>query len=146
VRRRLALVLAAAAFLVVSFFLARWLTTESRERAAVTALLRAQARGDVGAMLARLDGCATDRRCAALQARNARRLRRPGRLEILAYHSSTAYALGAARGLTRVAWHVRGRGLPVVQCVEVQRGGSLLSRRSVTLRWLTAPIGRQAGC
>jgi hypothetical protein len=146
VRRSLALALAAAAFLVVSLLLARWLTTEGRERSEVIALLRAQARGDAGAMLARLDHCASDAGCAALQRRNAERLRRPGRLEVLAYDSGTSYALGAARGLTRVAWQVPGRGLPIVQCVEVDRGGSVVAGRSITLRRLSAPIGRESAC
>ena len=145
-RRALVIALAAAGFLVVSFFLARWLTAEGREREEVVALLRAQARGDAGAMLTRLDGCAADVRCAALQRRNATRLHRPGRVEILAYDSATSYALGAAQGLTRVAWQVPGRGLPVVQCVEVRRGGSVLSGRSITLIRLSAPIGRESGC
>jgi hypothetical protein len=147
VRRSLAvpLALGAAVFLAVSLFLAGWLTTEGRERDAVTALLRAQARGDARGMLARLDGCAADAACAARQRRNAQRLRRPGRLQILAYDSGTAYALGAAKGLTRVAWQVPGRGLPVVQCVTVRRGGTALSR-SITLERLSAPIGRESSC
>jgi hypothetical protein len=147
VRRSLVLPIAAGAvaFLAVSFFLARWLTTEGREREAITALLRAQARGDARGMLARLDGCATNSGCAALQRTNARRLRRPGRLEILAYDSGTAYALGAKTGPTRVAWQVPGRGLPIVQCITVDRGGSALTR-SLTLRRLSAPIGRQSSC
>jgi hypothetical protein len=146
VRRTLAIAVAAAAFLAVSFFLARWLTAEGRERQEVVALLRAQARGDARAMLARLDGCAADGRCAALQQRNAARLRRRGPVEVLAYDSATSYALGAASGLTRVAWQVPGRGLPVVQCVEVRRGGSALAGRSITLMRLSAPIGRQSSC
>jgi hypothetical protein len=146
VRRRLAVVAAAVAFLLVTLLVARWLTTEGRERDAVTGLLRAQARGDAGAMLRRLDGCRADARCAATVRADARRLRRPGRLEILAYDSGTAYALGASSGPTRVAWRVVGRGLPVVQCVEVARGGTVLAGRSVTLRRLSAPIGRESPC
>lgn len=141
----LPLALGGVAFLVISLFLARWLTTEGRERDAVSALLRAQARGDERGMLALLDGCAANRACVALQQRNAQRLRRPGRLQILAYDSGTAYALGAARGLTRVAWQVPGRGLPVVQCVLVDRGGTALSR-TLTLQRLSAPIGRESPC
>jgi hypothetical protein len=146
VRRRLVIALAVVAFLVITLFLARWLTAEGRERDQVVALLRAQARGDARAMLAQLDDCAAEERCAALQRANARRLRRPGKVEILAYDSATAYALGRARGPTRVAWQVEGRGLPVVQCVEVQRAGSAFGGRTITLRRLSAPIGRQSGC
>jgi hypothetical protein len=134
------------AFLALSFLLARWLTTENRERNAVYALLRDQARGDAPAMLERLDGCAADPRCAAAVRRNADRLRRPGEVKILAYESATAYALGSAEGLTRVAWTVVDEGLPVVQCVDVRRGGTVLAGRAVTLRRLSPPIGRQSSC
>ena len=61
-------------FLGVSLLLARYLSTENSERDAVYALLRDQARGDVPAMLRRLDGC--DARCRAAVASNARRLER----------------------------------------------------------------------
>jgi hypothetical protein len=141
-----AIAVAAVAFVAVAALLARWLTTEGRERGQVTALLRAQARGDVRAMLAALPGCAADRACAELQRANARRLRRTGSLEILAYDSATAYALGAESGPTRVAWQVPGRGLPVVQCVLVRRSGSALAGRTVALLRLSAPIGREAPC
>ena len=56
--------LAVAAFLAVSFAVARWLTQDSRERGAVTDLLRAQGRGDAAAMLALLDGLRPPRRLA----------------------------------------------------------------------------------
>jgi hypothetical protein len=149
VSRRALLPLLAAGlvvFLGVSFLLARWLTTESRERNAVYALLEDQARGDAGAMLERLDGCEADPACVATTRRNAERLARPGEVKILAYESGTAYALGSAAGLTRVAWTVIDRGLPVVQCVDVRREGSVVAGRAITLRRLSPPIGRQSSC
>ena len=133
-------------FLAISFELARYLNTESQERGAVFALLQAQARGDAGAMLARLDGCAMKPACAATQRRNAQLLRRPGEVKILAYDSKTAYALGAKQGPTRVAWTVIDRGLPVVQCVDVQRTGTALAGRAITLRRLSPPIARTGTC
>jgi hypothetical protein len=133
-------------FLAISFELARWLSTENRERDAVYGLLAAQARGDLGAMLSRLDGCSRRPPCRATQLANARRLRRPGRVKILAYDSKTAYAFGDARGPTRVAWTVIGHGLPVVQCISVHRGGSAFAGRSITLTALSAPIGNEATC
>jgi beta-lactamase class A len=146
VSRRIKLLIAAGAlaFLVVSFLLARYLTTENRERDAVYALLRDQARGDAAAMLARLDGC--DARCRAAVQADARRLRRPGTVKILSYDSSTAYALGGASGPTRVAWTIVDRQLPVVQCVEVQRTGNVLTGRAINLRRLSVPIDRQGTC
>ena len=134
------------AFMGISFLLARWLNTESQERGAVFALLQAQARGDARAMLARLAGCASDPRCAAAVKRNAARLRRAGEVKILAYDSATLYALGPARGATRVAWTVIDRGLPVVQCVDVQRRGTVLAGRAISLRRLSLPIDRQGSC
>jgi hypothetical protein len=146
VSRRIKLLIAvgALAFLVVSFLLARYLTTENRERDAVYALLRDQARGDAAAMLARLDAC--DARCRAAVQADARRLRRPGTVKILSYDSSTAYALGGASGPTRVAWTIVDRQLPVVQCVEVQRAGNVLTGRAINLRRLSVPIDRQGTC
>jgi hypothetical protein len=133
-------------FLAISLLLARYLNTETQERGAVFALLQAQARGDANAMLKRLDGCSKDPRCVATTRRNATRLRRPGDVKILAYDSHTAYALGAKRGQTRVAWTVIDRGLPVVQCVDVQRAGTVLAGRAIRLRRLSPPIDRQGSC
>jgi hypothetical protein len=146
VSRRIKLLIAVGvvAFLAISFVLARYLTTENRERDAVYALLRDQARGDARAMLARLDGC--DARCRAAVELDARRLKRPGDVKILAYDSSTAYALGGASGPTRVAWTIVNRQLPVVQCVEVARKGNVLTGRTISLRRLSVPIDRQGTC
>jgi hypothetical protein len=147
VSRRRKVLLAAVGvvvFLAISLLLARYLSTENRERDAVYALLRDQARGDARAMLARLDGC--DARCRADVSSNARRLARPGDVKILAYQSSTSYALGAADGPTRVAWTIVNRQLPVVQCVEVQRTGNVLAGRGINLRRLSVPIDRQSSC
>ena len=146
-RRLLLIVLAVVAFLVVSLLLGRWLTVESSERNGVTALLEAQARGDAAGMLAHLDGCAQRPVCAELVRRDARELKASGdpEIEIIAYDSATRYAIGGATGDTRVVWHVAG-GLPTVQCVAVERTGSLLSGVSVSLKALSGPIRRTAGC
>ena len=143
-RTKLLIAVGVVLFLGVSFVLARYLSTENRERDAVYALLRDQARGDVRGMLRRLDGC--DARCRAAAEANARRLKRPGSVKILAYDSSTAYALGAARGPTRVAWTIVNRQLPVVQCVEVQRTGTVLTGRAINLRRLSVPIDSTGSC
>jgi hypothetical protein len=147
VSRRRLVVLAAlgvVVFLTISFELARFLTTENRERDAVYGLLTAQARGDARAMLARLHGC--DARCRANVEGDARRLRRAGSVRIIAYDSATAYALGSASGPTRVAWTIVDRQLPVVQCVQVRRGGNVLAGHTITLRALSVPIDRQGSC
>jgi hypothetical protein len=143
-RTKLLIATGVVLFLGVSLLLARYLSTENRERDAVYALLRDQARGDARAVLRRLDGC--DARCRAAVGTNVRRLARPGDVKILAYTSSTAYALGAASGPTRVAWTIVNRQLPVVQCVEVQRTGSVLTGRAINLRALSVPIDSQGSC
>jgi hypothetical protein len=146
VSRRVKLLIAVGvvAFLAISILLARFLTTENRERDAVYALLRDQARGDAPAMLARLKGC--NARCRAAVGADARRLARSGTVKILAYDSSTSYALGGASGPTRVAWTIVDRQLPVVQCVQVQRTGNALTGRGINLLALSVPIDRQGTC
>jgi hypothetical protein len=147
VRRRLPLIVAVlAVFLGVSVLVARYLSTETDERTAVIALVRAEARGDAAGMLDRLDGCRADPACRAQTERNAARLRRPGDVKVFAYQSDTAYALGAASGLTRIAWGIVDHGLPVVQCVRVRREGNALTGRRVSLQRLSAPIGRESPC
>jgi hypothetical protein len=143
-RTKLLIAVGVVAFLAISLVLARYLTTENRERDAVYSLLKDQARGDARAMLARLDGC--DARCRAAVQSDARRLKRPGEVKILAYDSSTSYALGGASGPTRVAWTIINRQLPVVQCVEVVRGGNVLTGATISLRRLSVPIDRQGTC
>ena len=141
--RRIALVLGAAAFVVVSLLVARWLLADGAERNEIEALLRAQARGDVPAMAERLDRC--DARCRAELDRLAARLRADGDPEIVRYDSRTSHALGPQTAPTRVVWATPGR-LPTVQCVLVRRSGTALSGPRVTLLRLSAPIGRQDTC
>jgi beta-lactamase class A len=145
-RRRLVsfVALGAIVFLAISFLLARYLSTENRERDAVYALLRDQARGDAQAMLRRLNGC--DARCRANVEADARRLKRAGDVKILAYGSSTSYAHGHAEGPTRVAWTIVNKQLPVVQCVQVERTGNVLAGATINLRRLSVPIDRQGTC
>jgi hypothetical protein len=143
-RAKLLIAIGVVAFLAISFVLARYLTTENRERDAVYGLLRDQARGDAKAMLARLHDC--DARCRANVQADARRLARPGDVKILAYDSSTSYALAGASGPTRVAWTIIDRQLPVVQCVDVHRGGNVLTGATISLRRLSLPIDNTGTC
>lgn len=146
-RRRALIAAGIVVFLAISFAIARFLSTEGRERSALVDLLTAQASGDAAAMLDLLDpACRADRRCRAVVEANADRLRREGTPKVISLRSDTAYALGEATGTTRVAWTVLDGGLPVVQCVEVRRGGSALAGRSVTLLTISVPIGNEASC
>ena len=134
-------------FLLISGALARFLSTENVERDADLALIEAQARGDVGAMLRLLPGCSRHPGCVSAARLNAAnpRLRRAGAVKILSLESATAYALTGATGRTRLAWTVIGK-LPVVQCVGVRRSGSFVTGITVTLLSLSAPIENEAGC
>ena len=132
-------------FLAISGLIARFLSTENAERDKDAALLQAQARGDVPAMLDKLDDSGRLPSCVATVREDARRLRRPGAVKILSLKSRTAYSLTGATGPTRLAWTVIGR-LPVVQCVQVRRRGSFVSGISVTLLSLSAPIPNEADC
>jgi hypothetical protein len=144
--RVLAYTSAAVAFLAVSFAVARWLTQDNRERDAVTDLLRAQAHGDVAAMLALLDGCAANSACLARVTSNAKRLRRGGKIEIVRYDSSTAHALSSESGPTRVAWGDGTKAAIVVQCVEVERRGFAPFGADIVLSSIGAPIGGESAC
>ena len=130
---------------MISGELARFLSAENSERSDEAALIQAQARGDVSGMLRQLSGCSHSASCVASVRANASSLRRSGAVKILSLKSSTAYSLTATTGKTRLAWTVIGR-LPVVQCVEVRRSGSVLSGITVALLSLSAPISNEADC
>jgi len=146
VSRRLAIVLGVIVFLVVAAGVARWLTSEGRERSAVFSLLQAQAAGDVGAVVAKLHDCAGNAPCEARARAAVARTKRPGEVKILLLQSGTSYALGSATGRTRVAWTIVDGGLPVVQCVTVRRTGNALFGREIELERLSLPIDNEASC
>jgi len=133
--------------LLVSVVLARFLSVENAERDADLALVQAQARGDVAAMLDQISGCRASPSCVAGVQANVRnsRLRRPGAVKILSLKSPTAYSLTGATGKTRLAWTVIGM-LPVVQCVDVRRTGNFLTGIRVQLLGLSAPIANEGIC
>jgi hypothetical protein len=144
--RILAVLLTLAAFLAVSLALARVLSANGGERTAIADLLDAQARGDTGAMLARIDGCRADPLCRSTVAANARRLRSHGKLEVVRLDPSTSFSIGGGTtGTARVVWHTPGR-TTVVQCVRVRRGGDLVGGLSVELLALSRPIARESSC
>ncbi|HUA73503.1 MAG TPA: hypothetical protein VL988_01975 [Solirubrobacteraceae bacterium] len=132
---------------VVGVLLARWLSAENAERAADLAFVRAETRGEVGAMLGRISGCRADAACVAHVhdlAGNAR-LRRDGNVKLLQIESETAHSLFGATGKTRLAWTTLG-GKPVVQCVVVKRSGNPLTGIDVELLSVSAPIANTGKC
>jgi hypothetical protein len=147
VRRARVLIVAgflAFVFIGISVLLARSLTATSRERGDVVALARAEARGDVRAVLRRLPACARQPACAAATADRVRRLRRPGDVQVLQYEPSFQLVLTRRLGTGRLAWRA-GTGLPVVQCIRVRRDGPLTGAE-VELLAVSAPIGAEGSC
>lgn len=132
-------------FLAISGALARFLSVENDERDDLVALLQAQAKGNVPAMLRRLSGCSESPRCVTTVRANAAKLHRPGEVKILTVTSPTAYSLTGATGTTRVAWTVIGT-LPVVQCVQVKRTGNAVTGISLKLLTIGPQIAGEADC
>jgi hypothetical protein len=134
-------------FLLISALLARFLQVDNVERNDELALIKAEARGDVPAMLDDLAGCRRRPSCVASVHQNAAnpRLRRSGSVKILSFGSATANSPTASTGRTRLAWTVIGT-LPVVQCIEVRRSGNFLQGINVTLLALSPPIPNEADC
>jgi hypothetical protein len=145
-RHGLAIAVGVVAFLIVSFFVARWLTAENRERAEVTDLIQAQTGGDTHAMLSMLEGCSKVPKCRGLVEYNARTLRRAGKVRILRIDSATAHAVLAKSGLTRVAWDTGGTSFPVVQCIEVARRGVPVLGGPIVLTEMGPQIQGDASC
>jgi hypothetical protein len=128
-----------------SLLLARGLTGAGAERAKVLEVVRAEARGNWGAVLDRLGACRDEPACAAVTRERVARLRAPGRVEILNYEPSARLVFVEEQlGTGRVAWRA-GDGLPVVQCVRVRRTG-IMAGAEVELLAVSAPIGREASC
>ena len=147
-KRPLLIVVAVVALLAISFGVARWLNNDTVERAAVTRLLEAQARGDAAAMLRRLADC-DDPACIATVRRNAVQLRGKGDLKIALYQSPTAHAVTSKTRYTRVVWFTPDRlrrGDTRVQCVLVRRSGNVFAGMTVSLLRVTASIDREGSC
>lgn len=132
-------------FLGVSLLLARALVGTGGERSAVVEILRAQARGDADAVLARMPRCARDPTCTRVTRARTAKLRRPGAVEVLNFDPSTQAAFVNQTGAARVAWRTEAKRFPVVQCVVVQRKGALTGG-DVTVVSISNPIGLEAKC
>lgn len=139
-----ATVFGAFVFLGISFLLARALTGPGAERSRVIEVVRAQARGDAGAVLERLPACAREPACARMTRERAPGLERPGEVEILAYRPSVRVTMTRVSGTGRVAWRA-GESQPVVQCVKVRREGPLTGG-GLELLAISAPIGLEQSC
>lgn len=139
------IVFGAFLFLGISLLLARALVGAGGERAAVLRILQAEARGDAGAVLARMPRCARNPTCVRVVRDRAGRLRRPGKVEILNFQPSTQAAFVDTTGTARVAWRTQVERFPVVQCVVVVRQGPLTGG-GVEVVSISNPIGLEDGC
>ncbi len=143
--RFLILAVIAALFVAVTVLLARAFTVDGAERSAIEALLRAEARGDAGGMVAQIDRCRQDPGCQVRAREDAAALTRPGKLAILELNPSAGFSLGSTTGTARVAWRA-GDSLPIVQCVRVRRAGNVVSGLRVELLKISRRINTSSDC
>jgi hypothetical protein len=131
-------------FIGISAILARALSATGDERAKALDVARAEARGDAQAVLRMTPACNKDAACRAATLTFAGRLKRPGEVQVLRYDPAVQLALTDEIGTGRLAWRA-GTGLPVVQCIRVQRANPL-GGGAVTLLSVSRPIRRTAPC
>jgi hypothetical protein len=147
--RRLRLILLIAlgliVFLAISAVLARVLSIDGAERAAIAGLLQSQARGDAAGMIRQMYACEQSPACRQRAAENAARLRRAASVKILQLNASAGFSLGSTIGTARVAWRA-GNALPIVQCVRVRRAGNAISGLHVELLRISRRIKSDAVC
>lgn len=134
-----------AVFLVISALLARALSVGGAEDAAITDLVRAEARGDPAAVAALIHGCSADAACRARAQADAVALRHSGSISIAQITPSTSFSLGGTLGTARVAW-VAGNSLPRVQCVRVRHVGNVLDGFSIQLVHVSLRIKSDIDC
>ena len=132
-------------FLVLSALLARGLSVGGAEDSAITDVVKAEARGNVGGVVALIDGCRGTAACRQRAALNARALKRPGTVSIIQIQPSAGFSLTSTEGTARVAWLV-GSSLPRVQCVRVRRAGNLLQGFTVHLLRVSVRIKSDHAC
>lgn len=145
-RKYIALIaLVVVLFLAVSALLARVLSVDGAERAAITSLVQAEARGDQAGMVSRVTDCGSRASCRAGVARDIAALKRPGAVSIIQIQASAGFSLGSTLGTARVVWNV-GSSLPIVQCVRVRRAGDAISGLRVQLLAVTSRIETNADC
>lgn len=132
-------------FLAVSALLARAFSVGGAEDAAITALVKAEARGDRGAVVSAIDGCQGSAACRARASALATRLRHPGSVSIIQLQPSSQFSLGSTLGTARVAWLV-GNSRPRVQCIRVRHAGNVLLGFRVQLLEVSRRIAGGSVC
>lgn len=137
--------LGVAIFLLVSFGLARVFGANNAEQTAITGLVKAEAAGNQAGMLQRITGCEQSASCRARVAEDAVSLKHAGSVSIIQLQPSTSFSFGGLTKTARVAWSV-GSSLPIVQCVEVHRGGNVLDGLTVELLKISRRIKSNTDC
>jgi hypothetical protein len=148
VRRPVVVALAIAGlvvFLAVSAILARAFSIDDAERAAITAVVQAEARGEPAAILAQMTGCSERPSCRTRVLTEAAVLRRSGAVSIIQIQPSAGFSLSGTTGIARVAWKAGG-SLPIVQCLRVRRAGNVANGLRVELLTLSPRIASDADC
>jgi hypothetical protein len=143
--RLLLIVLAVLLFVVISALLARALSIDGAERAAITQLVTEEARGDAAAVVRLILNCRGSPACRAQAASNASALRHAGRVSIGEINPSAGFSLTGTLGTARVVWRA-GSELPVTQCVRVRRAGNVLSGLHIQLLRISHRIKTSSDC
>jgi hypothetical protein len=97
----------------------------------------------VSLALARLLATAGAERTAAIEAIEKQA---GDEIRVLRIDGPSRLALGPRTGTARVVWSTPAKRLPVVQCASLRRSGDLLGGFEVSVRSVSRPIGREAGC
>ncbi len=139
------ILLAVLVFLVISTLLARAFSVGDAEQAAITDLVKAEARGDPSQVISLLSGCRSDPACRARAAQVSSTLRRPGAVSIAELNASSNFSLVSTLGTARVAW-LAGNSLPRVQCVRVRHAGNVIEGFRVELLEVSARIKSDRVC
>jgi hypothetical protein len=132
-------------FLAASAMLARVWSAGGAETAAITTLVKDEARGDQAGVIAQITGCGADSQCRARAAANVAALRHSGSVSIITFQPSAGFSLTGSTGTARVAWLV-GSSLPIVQCVRVRRAGNAISGLRVQLLTVSLRIRSNTDC
>jgi hypothetical protein len=137
--------LAVVLFVVISVLVARAVGVGDAQNAAVTALVRAEIRGDTNGVISLISGCGRSAACRTRAATLAASLRRPGVLSVLQVQPSTNVALTGSVGTARVAWLV-GSSLARVQCFRIRNAGNVLAGFTIEILQVSGKLASDATC
>lgn len=135
----------AVLFLVISALLARALSVGDAESAAITDLVRAEARGDSAGVVSLITGCSSSAACRARAQVVSAALRHPGTISIAQIQPSSTFSVTQTEGVARVAW-LAGDSLPRTQCVRVRHAGNVITGFTVQLLQVSRRIQTDAAC